>query len=579
MKKCICLLLACIIICSSVGVLAAEEARAIWQDPNNIMLLWGDDTCAYNILRSHQQNGGYEYIGTSDTGSYRDDEAQYPNTYFYKIEKNDGTKQQSKPFGAVVSPEDVISVSVIMYHNFVSDEDIKNGIEFEEYSISPKAFEEDLQWLKNNGYITITSDDLLRYLEGKKTMPQKAVIISIDDGSWGVYKNAWPLLKKYNMKADFNVIGAQIDATWDALHAGETRDGEAAPYCTWEELIEMSESGEINLCSHTYGMHVYNRDKRVGMSMMEGESEEAFAEAVTKDYKLAVKCMEGWTGKAPETVAYPYSKRSDAGDAIVLASTGYKILMAGEGARGTTGNYFVKGAHPDDQFMLMSRPCRMDGTPIGTYLERIVTKDAQNGVNKPIDFTRARNTDGVAKDYLLFDDVNGNAWFAGSVYYSYLNGLMRGVSADTFSPNANISRAMAATLLYRLAGGGKSTANNGFSDAKGSEWWLDAAKWANETGVISAFGDNSFKPDNTISREELARAMYHCGRLLMLDMSKRADIGVFTDAKKIGDAYKEPVSWAVACGVFKGNADGSFNPTGNVTRAEMSMVLRNWLNQ
>ena len=101
-----------------------------------------------------------------------------------------------------------------MYHNFVSEADIKNGVEFEEYSILPKDFEEDLLWLKNNGYITITSDDLLRHLEGKKSIPHKAVIISIDDGSWGVYKNAWPLLKKYNMKADFNVIGAQIDATW-----------------------------------------------------------------------------------------------------------------------------------------------------------------------------------------------------------------------------------------------------------------------------------------------------------------------------------------------------------------------------
>jgi peptidoglycan/xylan/chitin deacetylase (PgdA/CDA1 family) len=89
-----------------------------------------------------------------------------------------------------------------MYHNFVSEEDIRNGIEFEEYSISPSDFEQDLIWLKENGYVTITSAELLYFLENKEPIPQKAVILSIDDGSWGVYTNAWPLLKKHGMKVE-----------------------------------------------------------------------------------------------------------------------------------------------------------------------------------------------------------------------------------------------------------------------------------------------------------------------------------------------------------------------------------------
>ena len=179
------------------------------------------------------------------------------------------------------------------------------------------------------------------------------------------------------------MIGAQIDATWDLLHSGGTRDGEPTPFCTWEELIEMQRSGEINVCSHTYGMHVYNKEKRVGMSMMENESPEEFALAVKKDYNLALSCIEGWLGTMTETVAYPYSKRSELGDKIVSENTGYKILMAGEGARGTAGNYFVRGCDFYNQLMLMSRPCRMNGTPIGVYLERIQEKDASNGVNIP----------------------------------------------------------------------------------------------------------------------------------------------------------------------------------------------------
>ena len=353
--------------------------RAIWQDVNNVVVLWNNTpNCEYSIYRSNNPDGGFEYIGRSTVGSYRDATAEYPNSYYYKVKERNIETQQVVEFDAVcaiVDPDEVGSVSVIMYHNFVSEEDIASGIEFEEYSISPEDFEQDLIWLKENGYVTITSRELLYFLENKEPIPEKAVIISIDDGSWGVYTNAWPLLKKHGMKADFNVIGAQIDATWEMLHEGGTREGEPAPFCTWEELVEMQTSGEINICSHTYGMHVYDREKRVGMSMMENESPESFAQAVIKDYNLAKSCIEGWTGIMTDTVAYPYSKRSDLGDKIVLENTGYKILMAGDKARGTVGNYFVRDCDFSQQLTLMSRPCRMDGTPISVYLERIQEKD------------------------------------------------------------------------------------------------------------------------------------------------------------------------------------------------------------
>ena len=288
----------------------AVEGKAIWQDPNNIVVLWEtEQNCNYKILRSSSRDGEYSYIGESRVGSYRDDTATYPENYFYKIERlNILTKQVelSEPIQAIVSSEDVSSVSVIMYHNFVSKEDIKSGIEYEEYSISPEDFEKDLIWLKDNGYVTITSEELLKFLEEKKPLPQKAVILSIDDGSWGVYKNAWPLLKKHGMKADLNVIGAQIDATWESLNSGKTRAGEAAPFCTWEELAEMQKSGVINVCSHTYGLHVYNKNERIGMNLMEGETQEEFTAVVEEDYEVGLKSIGGWIGKARRTVAYPY---------------------------------------------------------------------------------------------------------------------------------------------------------------------------------------------------------------------------------------------------------------------------------
>lgn len=370
---------------SDISMETTVEGKAIWQDPNNIVVIWEtEQNCKYKVLRSSSRDGEYSYVGESQVGSYRDNTVKYPENYFYKIERTNYLSKQvklSEPIRAIVNSEALSSVSVIMYHNFVSEEDVKDGIEYEEYSISPEDFEEDLIWLKNNGYITITSDELLEFLEKKEALPSKAVVISIDDGSWGVYKHAWPLLKKHGMKADLNVIGAQIDATWETLNSGKTRDGEATPFCTWEELAEMQKSGVINICSHTYGLHVYNKDKRIGMNLMENETEEEFTTVVKEDYNLSVKCIRGWVGKAPKTVAYPYSKRCIESDNIILSNTGYEILMAGEGARGTVGNYFVTDCDISNQLMLISRPCRMDGTPISVYLERIERED-NNGINQ-----------------------------------------------------------------------------------------------------------------------------------------------------------------------------------------------------
>jgi len=583
MKKIIGLLFILLSLGLSVTAYAWDASSVTWQDANNAVLIWeGSDNCSYKIYRSSTKDGSYEQIGETKLGSFRDDGARYPDTYYYKVEKIDSATKKSElsePIASGTNQQNISSVSVIMYHNFVSEEDIASGVEFEEYSLKPEDFEKDLVWLRDNGYVTITSKDLIEYLEGKKSLPAKAVIISIDDGSYGVYKNAWPLLKKYNMKADFNVIGAQIDETWEKLSGGGTRLGDAAPYCTWEELTEMSESGEINICSHTYGMHVYDKENRVGMSMMENETDEEFAKAVKRDYELSVSCIEGWTGKSPETVAYPYSKRSSASDRIVLSNTGYKILMAGDGARGTVGNYFVDGCDFENQLTLMSRPCRMDGTPIEYYLNRIYEEDGKNGVNIFKEPLLLSNSVNIASDYKIFDDVKGNAWYAGSVYYAYANKLMKGVSYKEFAPEENISRAMAVTLLHRLAGVPKVNSNASFSDVKNTDWYFDAALWANENDILKGFDDKTFRPDATLSREKLAQAMYRCAQYMKADTSKRAEINSFVDAKKISPQNIEAVKWCVANGILRGNADGSFNPEGNVTRAQMATILQNWIRE
>ena len=469
----------------------------------------------------------------------------------------------------------VSKVSVLMYHNFITEEDIQNGVEFEEYSLDPEDFREDLEYFRANGYTTITSADLIDYINGEKPLPKKAIIISIDDGTWGVYTNCWPLLKEYGAKADFNIIGENVDETWYLLRDGGSRVGQSAPYCTWEELVEMQTSGEINLCSHTYGLHRYNSDGRIGASMMEGESVESYAILVAEDYRLSDSCIGGWSGVSPTTMAYPYSKRSVTTDEILLASTGYQILMGGQSARGTESNYFVDGASPESQLRIMSRPCRLDGHPAREYLEAADTKDLATGAitaEDTISLTEEECAE-IALWYSPFADVAGNAWYAGSSYYTYVNSLISGTSPTTFSPDEVTSRAMVATVLYRMAGSPDVLDAPLLSDVPAGSWYEQSMAWAAENSVITGVGDGRVQPERGITREEMATVLYRYASAFGIDTSVAdGSLGAFNDASSVSSWAEEAVRWAVDKGILRG-IEGGIAPQNSLTRAEMATML------
>ena len=555
--------------------IAQTSIRSVtWQDPENAVVIWNsDDGSSYNVYRSSSVEDGYELIGTSDSGSFRDSEAEYPNEYYYKIQPAglEGSEQlMSEPVAPGTNPQPLSKVTVLMYHNFISDEDIANGVEFEEYSLKPEDFEEDLKYFRNNGYTTITSADLIDYINGEKPLPLKAVIISIDDGTEGVYKNAWPLLKKYNSKADFNLIGENIDNSWQMVHDGGTRLGESAPYCVWEEIYDLVESGDFNICSHTYGMHKYDTDGRIGASMMDGESEESYIQAIKADYDLAVSCITGWTSVDPKTMAYPYSKRSSESDRLILENTGYEILMAGDGARPTVSNYFVDGVSADSYERLMNRPCRMDGHPASEYLQRADETDSQNGVNYLEDtaaLTSAKSGE-IAGAYQVFDDVTADKWYAGSVYYNYVNSLIPWAESENFQPDALLTHAEAAGVLYRLAGEpavGKYNAIEGLTSASP---YYNAVNWAVNSGILSA----GSALNEAVSREEMAFMLYKYA-----DGDAAGDNGaVITDISDVSPYAVEAVKWVCDNGIFS-LSEGAFLPDGRITRAQMAALAQNML--
>lgn len=112
---------------------------------------------------------------------------------------------------------------------------------------------------------------------------------------------------------------------------------------------------------------------------------------------------------------------------------------------------------------------------------------------------------------LPFVDVPSDAWFEDAVYGAYEKSLMNGTGATHFSPQTSLSRAMLAQVLYSLSS--KPNINVDqlsalFDDVLRNSWYTDAVYWAREEGVLAGYDAQTFGPEDPITREQLALALY-----------------------------------------------------------------------
>ncbi|MGI5959141.1 MAG: polysaccharide deacetylase family protein [Massiliimalia sp.] len=333
----------------------------------NVILFEDNNTdCVYQIFRSDTENGPYKKIGRTELKVFYDDSAAGACYYQVTAVDNQEESQLSLPVLSGTNAQQVWGVPVIMYHEFLTEEDLNSGVLFDEYAIYREEFEEDLIWLKQNGYTPITTKELCDFLEGRSMLPQKPIILTIDDGKYGVYKTAYPLLKQYGMKAVLAVIGDQIQlATEDPVKRVDPQ----APYCTWDEIAEMSHSGYVEIISHTYGLHVFHHENRQGANTAEGETAGQYSSVAYKDYRKLLDQFEKYDIPTPAGLCYPYSIRSIASDKAWI-NCGYQILYGGNSdeVRKSQVNYFVQQAGLNLNSSLLRRIVRMHEVPLSDYI-------------------------------------------------------------------------------------------------------------------------------------------------------------------------------------------------------------------
>ena len=203
------------------------------------------------------------------------------------------------------SGENATSVPVLIYHHFLTDEDKAKYEPTKDYSVSLSVFEEQLKYLKNNGYKSLTPSEMLCWKKNECKIPLKSFMIKIDDGQKSVMKYAYPLLKKYGFTALSFVISSRIGdyGEWDPS---------TYQYLSGDDL---KDNGVIYFGSHSDDMHRYVDDKKRLYTMNYKE--------IYDDVKLSMEKIN------TKYFAYPFNTYNK-DFTKALENAGYQLAFRGQ---------------------------------------------------------------------------------------------------------------------------------------------------------------------------------------------------------------------------------------------------------
>lgn len=169
-----------------------------------------------------------------------------------------------------------------------------------------------------------------------------------------------------------------------------------------------------------------------------------------------------------------------------------------------------------------------------------------------------------------FTDV-ANHWARGAIAFAVERGLLVGTSANNFSPNTPITRAMLVTVLMRLHGGRPETQAQ-FSDVTAGAWYAGSIAWAVENGIAGSVGNNAFAPNRPATREELAQIVINYCRFAGIELPQ-AEVIAFSDISSVSPGSRAAVTDMQQAGLMGGRPGNLFDPQGTLTRAEFAAVL------
>lgn len=199
--------------------------------------------------------------------------------------------------------EVAVRVPILMYHSI-----LKDGARQGKYVISPDVLGADLDYLKKEGYETITVSDLLAYVDGSGQLPAKPVMITFDDGYYNNYVYAYPLLKDRGMRAVISIIGYQTDLF--------SQNGQENAYWSHLKLEHLSAMQDvIEVQNHSWNLHEYG--ERRGCLRRRGEDQSSYANFLRQDTEQTQELLTEAGLPTPQCYTYPFGACSDESEQIL----------------------------------------------------------------------------------------------------------------------------------------------------------------------------------------------------------------------------------------------------------------------
>lgn len=167
---------------------------------------------------------------------------------------------KGNPLG--VNGDSYQTVPILCYHRF--------GSGSSKMLVAPAQFEAQLDWLARHHYKVLRLRDLAGFLSGREPLPQRSVVITIDDGYESVYRHAYPALKKHGFSATLFVYSDFVGA----------RDG-----LSWAQLQEMAASGVIDIQAHS-------KSHRNLIERSVGETEAGYRQSIETEVRQPRQVLE-----------------------------------------------------------------------------------------------------------------------------------------------------------------------------------------------------------------------------------------------------------------------------------------------
>ena len=277
------------------------------------------------------------------------------------------------------------------------------------------------------------------------------------------------------------------------------------------------------------------------------------------------------------------SSFSNHNSSVCVVAPGDKIISLGKDNSGYSEGSGTSYSVPHISAMAVIAKCIDPKITASHFIETLAASAADLGapgydeyygygsvsIDDMIEILESQQPDGPE-----FTDTSGH-WAETYIKYVTGKGLFNGVTDTQFGPEMNMSRAMTVTVLSRMYGGDISSMKADFTDVPKEKWYSSAVAWGAKNGIVQGYGNGLFKPEDNVSREQMAVFLHRYAMNFGLSDGKATEnsLNIFSDAGTVSPWAKNAVAWCVENGLISGRTASTIVPQGSITRAEVAAII------